>query len=71
MALVFAAGIARGHAKPDFSGTWTIVPGSGQPNGAGGLGQKFTLVQTDKTITIQTSGEGARKEITRARYKKN
>jgi hypothetical protein len=145
MALAMTPAIARTQAKPDFSGTWTIVPGSGQPNGVGGLGQKFTVVQTDKTITItntlpivgdtrtiynldgssskntlkmgpmsaervstvlwegrtlvinsvvtaagqirktmqvwwidngefvteQTSGEGARKEITKARYKKN
>ena len=52
MAMMILHGSARAQAKPDFSGTWTIVPGPGQPNGVGGLGQKFTAVQTDKTITI-------------------
>jgi hypothetical protein len=52
MVAVMVPPLARAQAKADFSGTWTIVPGSGQPNGVGGLGQKFTAVQTAKTITI-------------------
>jgi len=52
MVAVIVPPLARAQTKVDFSGTWTIVPGSGQPNGVGGLGQKFTLAQTDKTITI-------------------
>jgi hypothetical protein len=49
MAVVIVPPLARAQAKADFSGTWTIVPGSGQSNG---VGQKFMAVQTAKTITI-------------------
>lgn len=41
----------------DFSGKWTMVPGSNQPPsavriGVGGLGEEFTVVQNPKTLTI-------------------
>ena len=43
------------QARLDLSGTWLIVPGSGQPNGVGGLGREFTAVQDAQVLTITTT----------------
>ena len=52
IALTVTTSVVAAQARPDFSGKWVIVAGSGSPNGVGGLGREFTAVQTDKTITI-------------------
>jgi hypothetical protein len=50
------------QSKPNFAGKWTLVPdpnaaagGGGRGRGMGGLGQAFSAVQDEKTLTITTS----------------
>ena len=58
LALVFAGASMSAQSKPVFAGKWTMVPdpnaaaaGGGRGMG-GGLGQEFTAVQDDKTLTV-------------------
>jgi hypothetical protein len=60
LSLVFAASVAQAQDKPNFAGTWTLVPdpnaaagaGAGRGGGGGGLGQGGTIAQDAKTLTI-------------------
>lgn len=57
LSLVFAATTATAQDKPNFAGTWTLVPdpnaaGGGGRGGGGGLGQGGTITQDAKTLTI-------------------
>ena len=61
LALVFAGASMSAQSKPVFAGKWTMVPdpnaaaaGGGRGMG-GGLGQEFTAVQDDKTLTVTTN----------------
>ena len=54
--LVIAAASMAAQSKPNFAGKWTFVPdstGAIAPIGRGvGLGQEFTAVHDDKTLTV-------------------
>ena len=57
--LVIAGATLSAQSKPSFAGKWTMVPESVAAAGAtgrgGGLGQEFTAVQDDKTLTVTTN----------------
>jgi hypothetical protein len=63
LALVIAGASMSAQSKPTFAGKWTQVPdpnaaaaGGGRGRGmGGGLGQEFTAVQDDKTLTVTTN----------------
>ena len=57
LALVVAAAPAVAQEKPNFAGSWTMVPDPNAPQGGGrggmgGLGQAFTITQDATTLTI-------------------
>lgn len=56
LSLVFAASVAQAQAKPDLSGSWTLVVDPNAPapgrGGGGGLGSAATLMQDAKTLTV-------------------
>ena len=59
--LVIAGASLSAQSKPSFAGKWTMVPesvaaaGATGRGGGGGLGQEFTAVQDDKTLTVTTN----------------
>ena len=57
LALVLAVPSANAQDKPNFAGSWTLVPDpnatqGGGRGGGGGLGQAATITQDAKTLTI-------------------
>lgn len=61
-AVLAVATLAYAQAKPDFSGTWTVIPAADAPAGGGGGGRggggPFTVVQKGDTLNIErTMGE--------------
>lgn len=69
LALVLAVPAANAQDKPNFSGTWTLVPDPNAPapggrGGGGGLGQAATITQDDKTLTVtRTTQQGEVKTV--------
>jgi hypothetical protein len=59
LALVVAGASVSAQSKPNFAGKWTMVPESVAAAGAtgrgGGLGQEFTAVQDEKTLTVTSN----------------
>ena len=59
LAVVIAGVAVSAQSKPSFAGKWTMVPESVAAAGAtgrgSGLGQEFTAVQDDKTLTVTTN----------------
>jgi hypothetical protein len=64
-AIVLSATIGvLAQAKPDFSGTWTLVPGEGgggggrggRGGGGGGWGANPTIKQSGNTLTVTYTG---------------
>ena len=58
LALVLAGVSASAQSKATFAGKWTMVPESvaaAGVSGRGALGQEFTAVQDDKTLTVTTN----------------
>jgi len=57
--LILAGASMSAQSKPTFAGKWTMVPESVAAAGAtgrgGGLGQEFTAVQDEKTLTVTTN----------------
>jgi uncharacterized membrane protein len=57
--LAVAGASMSAQSKPTFAGKWTMVPDSVAAAGAtgrgSGLGQEFTAVQDDKTLTVTTN----------------
>ena len=59
------ASLVIAQAKTNFAGKWTLVvdpnapapTGRGRGGGFGGLGQGGSIEQTDKTITVTTTGQ--------------
>jgi hypothetical protein len=61
-AVLAVATMAFAQAKPDFSGTWTVVPAADAPAGGGGGGRgmagPITVTQKADTLVIErTMGE--------------
>lgn len=58
-----AAGVI-GQGRPDFSGTWVVVPSrsvwydDGHPVNITVFGERFTAVQTEQTLRVVIENEG-------------
>ena len=68
LALVLAVPAANAQDKPNFSGSWTLVPDPNAPTGGrgggGGLGQAATITQDAKTLTVtRTTQQGEVKTV--------
>ena len=68
LALVLAVPAANAQDKPNFSGSWTLVPDPNAPTGGrgggGGLGQAATITQDAKTLTVtRTTQNGEVKTV--------